>query len=73
MAGIGTLDAGLRANDGSAVVRLACEPPESPSSPVRFTKNGASYGILLVETNSPEASKFRIQTSSGVKAFKKLP
>jgi hypothetical protein len=66
------LDIGLRAYDGNAIIKIAAEPG-SPTSPGRITKNGTTYGIVLVDTNAPDASKIRIQTSSGVKAWKKLP
>jgi hypothetical protein len=67
------VDAGLRAYDGTAVVKLASEPPGQQTSPIRINKNGTTYGLLLTDVNSPDASKFRVQTSSGVKALMKLP
>ena len=67
------IDAGLRAFDGTAIIKLAVEGPGSTNSALRFSKNGTNYGILLTATNSANASKFRIQTSSGTKAFMKLP
>lgn len=66
-------DIGLRAYDGTAIIKIACEGPNSTNSAVRFNKNGTNYGILLTATNSPNASKFRVQTSSGTKAIMKLP
>jgi uncharacterized delta-60 repeat protein len=74
VAGFGSgYDVGLRAHDGTAVIKLACEPDGQTTSPIRINKNGKNYGVLLVPTDSPDASKFRIQTSSGVKALRKLP
>ena len=67
------IDAGLRAYDGTAIIKLAVEGPGSTNSALRFSKNGTNYGILLTATNSANASKFRIQTASGTKAFMKLP
>lgn len=67
-----TVDIGLRAFDGTATIKLACEAG-SPASPLRIAKNGTTYGILLVATNAPNASKIRIPTASGVKAVMKLP
>jgi uncharacterized repeat protein (TIGR03803 family) len=66
------LDIGLRVYDGMATNKIAAESG-TPTSPFRINKNGTNYGILLVDTNSPNASKVRIQTSSGVKAWQKLP
>ena len=66
-----TVDIGLRAFDGTNVVALACSP-DIPS-PVAIHKNGTNYHVMTVATNSPEASKFRIQTSTGVKALMKMP
>jgi hypothetical protein len=68
-----TMDAGLRAFDGTAVIKLACEPANQSISPIRINKNGTSYGILLTPIDSPDASKFRVQTSSGIMALKRLP
>ncbi len=70
---VASVDAGLRAYDGTAIIELACEGPGSTNSPLRFDKNGTNYGILLGVTNSPNASKFRIQSSSGVRSLLKLP
>jgi len=67
------VDIGLRLYDGTDIITIACEPPGTLTSPLRISKNGTNYGILLTETNSPDASKFRIQTSAGVKAWMKQP
>jgi hypothetical protein len=70
------VDVGLRLYDGTAIVRIACEPPGTGgelTSPLRIAKGGTIYGIVLTDPNSPNASKFRIQTPSGVKAWKTLP
>ena len=65
-------DIGLRAYDGTAIIKIGCE--DGPlTSPLRISKNGATYGILLVAPDAANASKFRIQTTSGVKALMKLP
>ncbi len=66
------IDIGLRAYDGTTTNKLAAEGG-IPTSPVRINKNGTNYGIVLVSTNDPNASNFRIQTSSGTKAFMTLP
>jgi len=67
-------DCGLRAQDGNGVVKFACIHPCCQTNwPFRIDSLGTNYGIMLVPTDSPDASKFRIQTSSGVKALMKLP
>jgi len=66
------LDIGLRAFDGTRIIKVACEGPGATNSPVRFGKNGNVYGIMLTETNSGSASKFRIQTSAGVMSIMQL-
>ena len=65
------MDIGLRAFDGLATNKIAGEYPTV--SPMQIRKNGTNYGVLLVPTNSPYASKFRIQTTSGTMAMQKLP
>lgn len=66
----------LRADDGTNISRIACEPPGPGGtlrSPLRMHKGGTNFGIVLVETNAPGASKIHVQTSSGIKAWRKLP
>ena len=53
--------------------RSRANPPGSLASPLRIRQNGLTYGILLVDPASPDASHIRIRTSAGVKALKKLP
>lgn len=69
---IRSLDIGLRAYDGTTVIKLGVERG-TPSSPLRIRKNGVTYGIRLVPVDSPGASKIRVQTPGGVKAIQKLP
>ena len=66
------VDIGLRANDGTGIIKIAAEPG-TPTSPVRINKNGTNYGVLLVDPSAANASRIRIQTSAGVKAWEKLP
>lgn len=66
------VDCGLRVYDGTQTISIACEDPASVSSPLRIAKNGNIYGIVLVDTTDPNASKIRIKTSSGIKALKKF-
>ena len=48
-------------------------PGGTLSSPLRIAKDGTNYGIVLVETNALDASRILVKTSSGIKAWKKLP
>ena len=66
-----TLDIGLRAFDGTTAKKIAAEYPAASS--LRLSKNGTNYGIALTATNSADASRFRIQTASGIKAWQTLP
>ena len=66
------VDIGLRAYDGTGIIKIGCEIG-SATSPLRISKNGTNYGILLVATNAANASRIRIPTASGVKAVMKLP
>ena len=71
-----TVDIGLRYYDGTTIVKIACEAAALNGSftpQCRISKNGVTYGIILGATTSPSASKFRVQTSSGMKAIMKLP
>ncbi len=65
-------DIGLRAYDGTANIIIAGESPETLASPLRIRKGTSNYGIVMVNTADPEASKLRINTPSGVKALKKI-
>jgi hypothetical protein len=65
------IDIGLRVFDGTTNNRIAVQPGP-PTSPFRVNKGGTNYGILLVPTNSPNASRIRIQTTNGVMAWQKL-
>lgn len=68
----GVVDIGLRAYDGTRVVKIACEPAGNLSSPFRVNKNGTTYAIVLVDPADPRASRVRIKTNSGIKALAKL-
>lgn len=70
------VDIGLRMFDGTQTVRIACEAPRPGgilSSPLRIAKDGTTYGIVLTDPSAPTASKIHVQTSSGIKAWEKLP
>lgn len=66
------IDIGLRAYDGSNIIKLGCEPVGSNNSPFKISKNGINYSVALVDPGDASASKFRIKTNSGVKALAKI-
>lgn len=66
------IDIGLRYYDGTQIVKVACEPQGTLTSPLRIYKNHITYGIVLVDPDDPYASGIIIQTSSGKKAIRKL-
>jgi len=65
------IDCGLRVFDGTSVIKIACEPAGTLTSPLRIRKGDTTYGIILVEVTDTNSSKIRIQTSSGIKALRK--
>ena len=65
------IDIGLRLYDGSEIVKIACEQG-TPTSPLRISKYGTTYGIALVDIGTPYATGIIIQTSTGPKAMRKL-
>ncbi len=67
----GFQDIGLRVYNGTQVVAIAAEPAGTLTSPLRIAKNGAIYGIVLVDPGDPNDSGLRIQTNSGIKALRK--
>jgi hypothetical protein len=65
------IDCGLRIRASTTILRFACEPPGTLTSPLRIRKSSTlTLGIILVNTSSPDASPVRIQTPSGIKAIK---
>jgi hypothetical protein len=66
-------DIGLRVYDGRGNYTIACEPSGGLTSPLRISKNGTTYGVLLVSTNAANASRIRIPTASGIKALMTWP
>ncbi|MCP4711127.1 MAG: hypothetical protein GY869_21105, partial [Planctomycetes bacterium] len=69
----GDIDIGLRLFDGQKIVKIACEPKGTVTSPLRIAKDGTIYGIVLVDPGAPTASGIIIPTPSGPKALAKLP
>lgn len=70
--GWGIVDIGLRAYDGTGIVKIACEPAGVLTSPLRIHKNGTTYAIILVDPADARASRVRIKTSSGIKALARI-
>jgi len=68
------VDIGLRVHNIALAqpIRIAAEPLAGLSSPLRMIRDGDVYGIALVDPGDPMDSGVRIQTSSGVKALRKL-
>lgn len=57
-------DCGLRGYDGNEILKLDCEDSASSTSQLRVTtQTGEVRGLKLVETNAPNASKFRVRYS----------
>lgn len=67
------IDIGVRVYDGTQVVAIACEPDTSVTSSLRISRNGRTYGVVLVDPTDSNASKVRVQTKSGIKALRKYP
>lgn len=67
------INIGLRYFDGSSVVPIAAEATGTVTSKLRISKNGITYGIVLVPISDPNASKIDIMTGSGVQALRKYP
>jgi hypothetical protein len=70
------LDIGLRVYDGLVVIKIAAEAPGIGgwlTSALQVNKGGTNYGIILIPTYWPDASRIRIQTSTGPKAWRKMP
>jgi hypothetical protein len=66
------LDIGLRVFDGYNTIKIAMQSG-TPTSPLHISKGGTIYGVQLVSTNDPNASRVHLQTSTGVIAWKTLP
>lgn len=67
--GGGGVDCGVRMYDSTSTVTLTCEDP--PVSPLRIYQGTKTYGISVVDPADANASRFRIQTPSGVKALRR--
>ena len=65
-------DIGLRIYDGTSNITIAAEVGTLTSA-LRIAKGGTNYGVILVDTNSANASRIRIRTSAGIKSLEKLP
>lgn len=58
-------------NDGFIKTFGIGSPSTTPSA-LRLSNNGATYGVILVPTTDPDASKVRIWTTSGVRSLKRF-
>jgi hypothetical protein len=65
-------DIGLRVYNGSEAVTIPVEPLGTLTSPLRIAKDGNTYGVAVVSTTHSDATSTRVQTSSGVKALRKV-
>jgi len=64
-------ECGLRGYNGASTIHFACELLGTVTSPLRIRAgDNNNYGVVLVDPSDPDASKFRILTSAGVKALK---
>ena len=66
------IDIWLKYFDWTSIIKIAIES-WAATSPLRIAKNWIIYGIVLVATNDPMASKMIINTSAWLKALRKLP
>ena len=67
-----TDDIGLRVYNGNETIGISAAPLGTLTSPLRIAKDGNIYGIVLVEPGDINDSGVRIQTSSGIKALRRL-
>ena len=66
------VDCGLRVYNGTKILKIDCESAGTLTSPLRIRKGETTYGIVLVPTSDANALPIRINTSSEVKALKKI-
>ncbi|MCD4704532.1 hypothetical protein K8R66_00465, partial [bacterium] len=62
---------GFYGYDGTSINTFSCESGIDITSSYKISKNGITYGITLTDPDDISASKFRIQTSEGLKSFAK--
>jgi hypothetical protein len=71
------VDCGFRFYDGVAISTAACQQVYGdcgiPDLRLRIRKGNTTYGIMLVDPTDVNASKLKIQTSSGLKCIRKYP
>ena len=66
------LSVGLTIFDGVNTIKVEVESGAT-TSPLRISKAGVIYGLILVEVNDAKASRIRIKTANdGIKALKKI-
>lgn len=64
------IDIGLKIRDDETIVPIAAEP-FPPTSPLRISKDGLIYGILLVPSGDAAATHIMVETETGPLAIKK--
>ncbi len=65
------VDIGLRIYDGTTTVPIGCEQGTATSR-LRIAEGGVVYGIGLVDTTHPSATRIRIKVPEGVRALRKF-
>lgn len=66
------IDIWLKIFDWTQVVNIAIQPTWTVTSPLRIAKNWTIYWVVLVDITDSMASKMRINTSTWIKALRKL-
>jgi len=62
---------GLRYYDGSVFNLCLVATADAPAGDqIRINKNGTTYAVYIVDTNDPNASNVRVNTSAGIKALR---
>lgn len=65
---------GLKGYDGTATVSLSlvatADAPSGMGGQLRISKGGTTYAVYLVDTTDGNASKFRIDTTTGTKSLR---
>jgi len=69
---ISCIDIGFRVR-GNGQTYTICAVADYSATPLRTVDGGIIYGIELVDVSDADASPLRIQTSTGIKALRKIP
>lgn len=72
--GFPTQYSGLRGFDGTSTVDISlvatADAPSGMGGQLRISKGGTTYAVYLVDTTDGNASKFRIDTTTGTKSLR---